>query len=298
MSGQFERCAQAGNTRLGAPLGGTAAGGGGRLAGAGAALAAELAGPSIVTLPLLGGGASGAGGGSPVFVAGATGGTGSKVVQRLVDAGYGVRAGFRSRRKAQWRGLGELEGVSLAPCDLTAEPAQLAEQLRGSRAAVCAAGTGLTSLLDPQTPRRVDYGGVVNLVDACKLAGVRRFVLVSSILTNARAVGQENDANFQIINTFGGVFDWKLEAERYLRASGLDYTIVRPGDLVGRDLEGPILVADEDTLFDGYVSRDQVARVVVAALGDRNASRRVVEVISTRSDMALAASGQLRASIF
>ena len=222
----------------------------------------------------------------------------SKVVRRLVDAGYGVRAGFRSRRKADRRGFGGLEGVTLAPCDLTADPQQLAEELRGARAVVCAAGTGLTSLLDPQTPRRVDYQGVVNLVDACKLAGVRRFVLVSSILTNARAVGQENDANFQIINTFGGVFDWKLEAERYLRASDLDYTIVRPGDLVGRDLEGPILVADEDTLFDGYVSRDQVARVCVAALADRNASRRVVEIISTRSDMALAASGQLRASIF
>lgn len=37
---------------------------------------------------------------------------------------------------------------------------------------------------------------------------------------------QENSAGFKITNAFGGVLDEKLVAENYLRASGLDYTIV------------------------------------------------------------------------
>ena len=40
-----------------------------------------------------------------------------------------------------------------------------------------------------------------------------------------------------ITNAFGGVLDEKIVAENYLRASGLDYTIVRPGD--GRPLADP-----------------------------------------------------------
>jgi nucleoside-diphosphate-sugar epimerase len=40
----------------------------------------------------------------------------------------------------------------------------------------------------------VDNVGTVNLVDAAKQAGVSKFVLVSSILTNGRGWGQVSEA--------------------------------------------------------------------------------------------------------
>lgn len=46
--------------------------------------------------------------------------------------------------------------------------------------------------------------GTINLVDASKKAGVRRFVLVTSLLTNAREVGQADNPNFKFLNLFGG----------------------------------------------------------------------------------------------
>ena len=47
-----------------------------------------------------------------------------------------------------------------------------------------------------------------------------RFVLLTSLLTNAKAIGQQDNNNYKFLNAFGGVLDNKLEAEKQLRASG------------------------------------------------------------------------------
>jgi nucleoside-diphosphate-sugar epimerase len=66
----------------------------------------------------------------------------------------------------------------------------------------------------------VSLQGTKNLVDAAKAAGVTKFVLLSSLLTNAPAVGQADNPNYKFLNIFGGVLDHKLVAEKYLKASG------------------------------------------------------------------------------
>lgn len=53
--------------------------------------------------------------------------------------------------------------------------------------------------------------GTKNLVEAAKLANVGTFVLVSSLLTNAKAVGQQNNPNYIILQLFGGVLEEKLQ---------------------------------------------------------------------------------------
>ena len=53
--------------------------------------------------------------------------------------------------------------------------------------------------------------GTLHLVDAAKKAGVKKFVLMSSLLTNGRAAGQGANPNFVILNLFGGVLDEKLK---------------------------------------------------------------------------------------
>lgn len=54
--------------------------------------------------------------------------------------------------------------------------------------------------------------GTKNLVDAAKMAGVGSFVLVSSLLTNAKAVGQGSNPNYVVLQLFGGVLEEKLQA--------------------------------------------------------------------------------------
>lgn len=46
-----------------------------------------------------------------------------------------------------------------------------------------------------------------------------KLVLMTSLLTNARAVGQENNSNFKFLNLFGGVLDAKLVVHFYSHLS-------------------------------------------------------------------------------
>lgn len=78
---------------------------------------------------------------------------------------------------------------------------------------------------------QVDNFGTVNLVEACRKAGVTRFILISSILVNGAAMGQLLNPAYIVLNLFGLVLVAKLQAEKHIRGSGINYTIVRPGGL-------------------------------------------------------------------
>jgi len=232
-----------------------------------------------------------------VFVAGATGQTGRRIVARLAGKGGAVVAGVRDPVKAQKtleesstvvRGAMvqkvdavDTKGIRLAKLDVVAMSVDdMASALKGSDALIIATGfvPGNPLKMDAQA-HAVDNLGTIALVDAAKKAGVKKVVMVSSILTNGRAWGQEKSPGFQVTNAFGHVLDEKIVAENYLRASGLDYTIVRPGGLKAKPPTGPLKVSKEDTLNAGEVSRDLVADVCVQALGDAKASKKVVEII-------------------
>jgi uncharacterized protein YbjT (DUF2867 family) len=98
-------------------------------------------------------------------------------------------------------------------------------------------------------------------------------------LTNGRATGKDKSPGFVVTNAFGNVLDEKLVAEKYLRASGIDYTIVRPGGLKAKPPTGALKVYAEDALEAGEISRDLVADVCVASLTDAKASNKVLEII-------------------
>lgn len=52
--------------------------------------------------------------------------------------------------------------------------------------------------------KEVDLTGTVNLIEGAKKAGMKKFVLLTSLLTNAKAIGQENNPNYKFLNAFGG----------------------------------------------------------------------------------------------
>jgi uncharacterized protein YbjT (DUF2867 family) len=81
--------------------------------------------------------------------------------------------------------------------------------------------------------------------------------------------------------------DWKRRSERLVRASGLPYTIVRPGwfDCNGAD-EHRLVLLQGDTRqagnpSDGAVARGQIAEVLVRSLTSRQALRKTFELIAT-----------------
>lgn len=233
-----------------------------------------------------------------VVVAGATGQTGRRILERLAATkGLQVVGGVRNVDKAS-KSLAEsstvvrgamiqkvasvdTSAVDLRHLDVVVDSVdQLAETLQGAEALVIATGFIPGNPLKMNAAaHEVDNLGTCRLVDAAKKAGVKKVVMVSSILTNGRAWGQERSPGFVVTNAFGGVLDEKLVAEKYLRASGLDYTIVRPGGLKAKPPVGALFVSGEDTLVAGEVSRDLVADVCVAALTDPKASNKVLEIV-------------------
>ncbi|KAK9797819.1 hypothetical protein WJX73_002081 [Symbiochloris irregularis] len=197
---------------------------------------------------------------STVFVAGASGKTGRKVVEYLASQGIAVRAGVRDIDKARASGLDKPGGVTLVNGDVTAGPESLAEAIGNAEAVICATGYSGGKRDVPCAAASCSTGadgydlverqGTINLVDAAKLRGVSKFVLMSSLLTNARAIGQGLNPIFLLINGFGGVLDKKHKAEEYLRASGLNWTIIRPGGLSTDPPSkvGGLIIRGEDTL--------------------------------------------------
>ena len=213
-----------------------------------------------------------------VFVAGSTGKTGKRVVAKLLERGFGVVAGTTNVGRARGS-LPQDPNLQLVRADVTEGADKLVEAVRGVDAVVCA--TGFRRSFDPFAPWKVDNLGTVNLVEACRKAGVTRFILVSSILVNGAAMGQLLNPAYIVLNLFGLVLVAKLQAEKYIRGSGINYTIVRPGGLTEQPPTGNIVMEPEDTLYEGSISRDQVAEVAVEALlCPEESSYKVVEIVT------------------
>lgn len=212
-------------------------------------------------------------GGAPlVLVAGASGQTGRLVLEQAVKAGYRVRAMARDPLKAREEIGSSYEWVA----GDVREPDSLTSVMSGVAYLVCAIGA--TERSGPNSAEFVDYGGVRNLVDAAVAAGVRHFVLVSSV-----GAGGGGGAFSWLLNTLlmPGILEWKARGEEHLRASGIAYTILRPGGLTnddgGRD---GIRFTQGDTLGGGTIPRADVSAVAVYALGHADAAGKTFELAS------------------
>jgi uncharacterized protein YbjT (DUF2867 family) len=181
-------------------------------------------------------------------------------------AADGHRARGLIRKPGQAADLEALGAVAVLG-DLEAD-ASLDEYVQGADAVVFAAGAGPGS--GPERKRTVDLGGAVKLVDAALAVGVHRYVMVSSIGAD------RPDAASGSMRPY---LEAKAEADRYLTASGLDYTIIRPGSLTDGPGTGRVRLSTE--LGDrGAVPRDDVAAVIAEVLDAPNTIGVTFEVFS------------------
>jgi uncharacterized protein YbjT (DUF2867 family) len=199
------------------------------------------------------------------FVAGATGETGRRIVQQLVDRGIPVRAMVRNREMAKAL---LPDSVEIVTGDVL-KPNTLATAIGDATVIFCA--TGAKPSLDPTGPYQVDFEGTKNLVNAAKTQGIEQFILVSSLCVSQL---------LHPLNLFWGVLVWKKWAEEYIQRSGLAYTIVRPGGLTNEDNSHQILMAKADQLSDGRIPRTKVAQVCVEAAQQPAARNQIVEIVA------------------
>ncbi|MGY1748190.1 SDR family oxidoreductase [Modestobacter sp. SYSU DS0511] len=187
-------------------------------------------------------------------------------------------------RNADHRADLESDGVQPTVLDLEqASVDQVADVVRGADAVVFAAGGGPNS--GAERKHTVDRGAAVLLADAAERAGVRPYLLVSSMGVEQARQGTPQGMDPQ----FAAYLQAKLAAEdSILPRAGLDTTIVRPGALT--DDPGTGRVTLRHGVERGSVPRDDVAAVLAGILAAGKWGE-VVELVSgeTPIDEAVAA---------
>jgi len=199
-----------------------------------------------------------------VLVAGGHGKIALRLLRLLAAEGHRARGLIRKPEQAA-----DLEAVGAMAVlgDLEAD-ASLAEYLQGADVVVFAAGAGPGS--GPERKRTVDLGGAVKLADAALAVGVRRYVMISSIGADRPQVAS---------GAMRPYLDAKAEADEYLMASGLEYTIVRPGSLTDEPGTGRVHLSRE-LGGRGDVPRADVAAVIAKVLDAPNTIGVTFEVFS------------------
>lgn len=121
---------------------------------------------------------------------------------------------------------------------------------------------------------RADCEGNKNLIDLAVKVGVKKFILVSSIGSGNSAIALAP----QVLATLGAILKEKEKAERYLVASGLTYTIIRPGGLKS-ELSTGNAVLTEDPNISGIIHRADVAKLVCQCIPSEKANHKVFSAI-------------------
>lgn len=174
-----------------------------------------------------------------ILVAGATGKTGVHVVRYLIDQGHKPTALVResSDTSALPQGTdlrkGDLADLQAGVCD-------------GMDVVIFAAGSGGST--GPEMTRKVDRDGAKRLIDLANDAGVKRFVMLSSI-----GADQTNPSG-----DIAHYLNAKHEADEHLKNSGLPYAILRPVALTDDGARGDVILGE------GVDKSAKAARVDVA----------------------------------
>lgn len=202
------------------------------------------------------------------LLAGATGGCGQLVVRRLGDMGSAIQVLTRDARRAASLGSVEVvEGNALSPDDCR-------RALEGCQAVICTLGERWV----PPDGRIVDGEGVINLAKAAEEAGVRRFILVSSMGVGGSWCPLVVRWFFWALGAMP-IFRAKERSEEYVRSSELHWTILRPGFLTNFRMRGEPVLLPATGRAPGLTTRQAVADVAVRCLQSENAIGQAFTVV-------------------
>ncbi|MFI5687780.1 SDR family oxidoreductase [Streptomyces sp. NPDC051636] len=209
-----------------------------------------------------------------IVIAGGHGQIALRLERLLAARGYEVAGIIRTLEQGD-----DLRESGAEPVLLDLESAsveEVAAHLQGADAAVFAAGAGPGS--GAARKDTVDKGAAVLFADAAVRAGVRRFVVVSSMGADPAHEG-------------GDVFDVYLrakgEADAYVRGlDALDWTILRPGSLTND--AGTGLIRLEAHTGRGSVPRDDVAAVLAELVETPATAGLTLELISGSTPVTVA----------
>ena len=193
-----------------------------------------------------------------LVVIGATGGTGSQVVEQALAASHRVTALVRrpTAVTVQHPRLEVIRGDVY-------EPATLAQPIRGKDAVVSALGVTTTS------PTTLFSTGIANIMQAMQFAGVRRLICISASGLDPGPGLLRWLARQVLWLMFKEAYTDMARMEAVVKASDLDWTIVRPPRLTNGPHTRQYHVAVNQHLARGWsISRADLADYIITHLED------------------------------
>jgi uncharacterized protein YbjT (DUF2867 family) len=197
-----------------------------------------------------------------VLVAGGHGQVALRLLKLLSERGHRGRGLIRNPDHAA-----DLTALGADPvlCDLESDDPR--PHVGSAQAIVFAAGAGPGS--GPERKKTVDLGAAVKLIEAAQELGVARYVMVSAMGT--RDVAGASEAMQPYLQA-------KKDADDALEASGLDWTIVRPGRLTDDPGTGSVDAARSLGRY-GEITRDDTALVLLETLERPGLARVAFDVL-------------------
>lgn len=200
-----------------------------------------------------------------VLVVGANGQIGKHLVKLLKESDeYSVTAFVRTEQQAR-----EFEdvGVEAVMGNLEGTVGELEEALKGSDAVVFTAGSGGKTGYDKTL--LIDLDGAVKVMEAAENAGIQRFIMVSALQAHNRQNWNEQIKPYYVAKHY---------ADRVLVQSKLTYTIIRPGGLLNEPGTGRVTIAEN--LERGIISREDVAKTILAAINEESTFNKSFDLVS------------------
>src|SRR5690625_3421650 len=197
-----------------------------------------------------------------VIVLGANGKVGRILIDKLKNSSrfHPVAA---VRKEEQLKRFKD-KGVDTQLVSLEDSVEAISQVLKGNDAIVFTAGSGGSTGADKTLA--VDLDGAVKAMEAAEKVGVKRFVMVSAI--------HADDRNKWKDSGIPGYYIAKHYADRILKHSDLDYTILRPGLLLDEPGSGSITTEDPESRKG--VPREDVADLLVEVLDHNNSIGKTV----------------------
>lgn len=166
-------------------------------------------------------------------------------------------------------------GVHAKVASITDSVASITKAIAGFDAIVFSAGAGGKGGLDMTL--MVDLDGAVKVMEAAEAANIKRFIMVSALKADTR--------EFFYPTGLRSYYICKMYADRELRRTDLDYTILRPGMLTDGPGTSKLLnvMSDTEPLKEGvkpHIEREDVATAIVETLRNKNTIRKVIPLIN------------------
>lgn len=201
---------------------------------------------------------------SKVFIIGAAGNVGLRLVKRLVQHGHQPVA--LHRQAEQGEQLKRLGAIPVSGSLTDIDEGDFAGLMQGCDSVIFTAGAGGKG--GEENTNAIDGRGLELAVTAAQRAGISRFLLVSAFPEAGR--GRQPSPGFEHYMAV------KKQADVYLAASDLDWVILRPGTLM--DDAGNGKVSAGLAVPYGNISRDNVAAALVALTEQPQVKRVIIEL--------------------